>query len=1020
MLGHFSSRRAMNLARKTVLCALLAASVVHAEKRVLQPAHMLDDFSGNSLGQWACYPAVQDVGYNPSLSPTNEFGALDGRSLMRVVRPVSTGRLRFGFIKKLGLVAGRSVGLSFSYRLIPAESAASIEIGLVGDTRPYLIHVQASPATAWSQAKVQFRDVPSGTNLEALYITVTYEHGNPDIDYRFLIDNVSVEAERAAEFQIQTPRSTAISPWKSRVSAVTYAPGETIHLAASAPVPLAKVSCVLADQDGHRIVSRDLKLDGGLWIDPSLYTVRNDDPTGVWHASLRGATADGSVIVSDLRILVRPPRSDIHPTLYFGPNERAALVARTEDPALGPVWNQLRSLAERSRNTGGIAQGGKIFQLLDARFLLPTLPGYFDVLNRASDRLLYNSLDAYVTADPQARSVAKAALLEIARWETWTPPWFEAHGQHTYYPAGELATTVAFAYDLLYQDLSGSERNLVQRALTGRIIEPVYREYVLDNRIMVNTSNWIGHTVGGAILAALAISQRDDNEELNTYLGGLLMKLEDHMSASYLSDGSYGEGVSYQEFDLKTLTLALTALQRVYGIDYWNRTYVKDSLKYPLFTLAQPTRDSLDMGDTHPPAGYSLAAILQHSRDPVQRWYYDRFEHRSVADFLFPPADVVAQPPSQPVSRIFDQKGNAVFRTGWGPDDAILLYRAGPNFNHNHADQGEFLLRAFGENLATEAGYTDYYKDPYYANYFSQAPGHNTVLIDGDPASQQIADTPQFRALASYPRITDSVTTDSYDALGSELASVYQDKLKSYTRRIVFLKPRYVVIYDDIMAVKPQTRFDWLLHVEDRNRLELAPTGALYRGAKAAMAVRILQPESQRLSVEDGHLPVALFTPVAPETIPAQPGVLDIASRASESSTRFLIVLTLGRASNEMAALNSAVQGVAGDGCSGVQIGDADVLFRQHGSPYARYGDWRTDAQAWTVGGSLISGELVTSMTKAGKIVFASDHPVSFAARVESQRINLVVTADMPALVRFYTGFQARVAAGRTEFALNR
>ena len=725
----------------------------------------------------------------------------------------------------------------------------------------------------------------------------------------------------------------------------------------------------------------------------------------------RGA-GDGNTISTDLRILVRPPRSDIHPRLYFGPRDRSGLIARTHDSKLGALWDQLLSMANKSRNTGDIAEGGKIFQLLDARYLLPTLPGYFDFLNRGSDRLLYNSVDAYVTSDPAARSVAKSTLLEIARWDTWTPPWFEAHGQHTYYPAGELATSVAFAYDLLHGDLSGSERNFIRHALIERSIKPVYREYVLDNRIMANTSNWIGHTVGGAILALLAITDGNDDPELNTYLGGLLMKLEDHMAASYLSDGSYGEGISYQEFDLKTLTLALTALQRVYGIDYWNRTYVKDSLEYPLFTLAQPIQDSLDMGDTHPPSGYSLAAILQHSRDPLVRCYYDRFEHRSITDFLFPPSQIMAKPPGEPVSRVFDEKGNAVFRTGWDPDDAILLYRAGPTFNHNHADQGQFLLRAFGENLATEAGYTDYYKDPYYANYFSEAPGHNTILIDGNPASQEIADTAQFRALTSYPRITDSITTQSYDALGSELSSVSRGRLKSYTRRIVFLKPNYVVVYDDIVATKPQTRFDWLLHVEDRNGLELSPTGTVYRAEKAAMGVRTLQPATTNAEVEGGHLPVALFNPVAPKGIPTEPGILDIASRASGTSIRFLVLLTLGRIPKEIGALNSAVQSVSGEGCTGIHIGDTDVLFRRREDPFAQYEDWRTDARAWTSSGSLISGELVSSMKKAAQSVFQSDRPVNFASIDKGGETRLVISTKMPATVRFYTGFVPAPAPG--------
>ena len=58
---------------------------------VLEPTVMAESFAGDSLGQWASYPPAQDVGYEPSLTPTSEFDAPGGRALMRVVNPVFPG-----------------------------------------------------------------------------------------------------------------------------------------------------------------------------------------------------------------------------------------------------------------------------------------------------------------------------------------------------------------------------------------------------------------------------------------------------------------------------------------------------------------------------------------------------------------------------------------------------------------------------------------------------------------------------------------------------------------------------------------------------------------------------------------------------------------------------------------------------------------------------------------------------------------------------------------------------------------
>ena len=78
---------------------------------------MQEDFQGDGLGQWASYPPVQDIGYEPSLTPTEEFGAPGGRALMRVLQPTRSGSLRFGFIKKIDLTADENARFSFSYRL---------------------------------------------------------------------------------------------------------------------------------------------------------------------------------------------------------------------------------------------------------------------------------------------------------------------------------------------------------------------------------------------------------------------------------------------------------------------------------------------------------------------------------------------------------------------------------------------------------------------------------------------------------------------------------------------------------------------------------------------------------------------------------------------------------------------------------------------------------------------------------------------------------------------------------------
>ena len=1006
-----------------VLCALPCAAA-DPPKPAVSPYTWREDFRGGSLAQFASYPPVQDIGYDPSLSPSTEFNPPNGRALMRVVKPTRAGPERFGFIRALDLLTSATGTLSFTWRLDFARPEDQIEVGIAAsDGKRYASAIPIQAGEGWRTVRIPLlqlldeagRGAPPMTGIEALYLVANLKHASPDVTYRFLLGNLQLSAARALRFELRSPRSVSIAHWPELFGTAAWEAGRPIAVEAVAPLPLSQAQCALQDQDGRTLDTQSLSGRGQIW---SGNVALNRAPPGILTLILSGTSADGKRISTSIRLLRRPPGALAHPRLFFGPADRARLIARTEDPTYAPIWRSLRERARSSRSRRDLSRASAIFALLDPDYLLPTLPAYFDIVTPAGESVELNALDAYLTGDPESYASAKATLLAIAGWNTWAPPWFRAHGQQTYYPAGQLAAKAAFAYDLLYDRLTPDERSLVRRSLREYGIARAYREYVEDNRLLANTSNWLGHTVGGALLAASAIWDDEADAELPLYANGLLRKFEDHLAASYLADGSYGEGISYQEFDLETTSLALTAVERVFGIDYWDRSHVKDSLWYPLSTLAQPAGGSLDMGDTHPPSGYSGAAVVARSGNPVFAWFYNRFPHTSLLDFLFAPSTASASPPPAPGSRYFAGKGNVIFRTGWTEDAAILLFRAGPNFNHNHADQGSFLLRAFGENLAVEGGYADYYRDPHYDSYFKQAIGHNVVLVDQDPASQEIADTLRFPALSRYPRIQDVLLGPSVGIMASDLRQVYRGRLRSYERSILMVGSDYLVVSDDLVANRTPARFDWLLHLPDLARVKTEGETGWYAGPKAALAVRALLPSGASWSVETGPIPYSVFNPSAPAAPPPNPAILELGAPHPAPQTRFLVLLAPARTEAGARAFVSAVRPIRQAGWAGFETrgspenhgnpGNPEdredlVLFRQ-GAPGQEtpYADWSTDAAVClsrrALGrDALLAARSVTMLKRSGRVLFASDRPVTFAADYHPDRVELTVNAPEPA-----------------------
>lgn len=992
---------------------------------LFEPSVLTDAFDGDSLGQWASYPPAQDVGYEPSLTPTTAFDAPGGRALMRVVKPIVPGPLEIGFIQEVRLVVSPSADLALSYRLEPSALSGAIELGLAGrDGRRYTHRLPAASG-AWTTITSRwsaFRDAAGqppreGTGVEAVYVVAHIDHASPDITSRLLLDDVRLSASREARFDVREPLGRQLEPWAEQVSNRVYRHGDRIGIEAHAPVALARATWLLTGPSGQPIGRGELRGADRAWHHASAHQVSLEDPRGVWRLRLEGKTADGRILRTDVRLLVAPPRAGAHPRLYFDADDVVTLRARRQHPALAELWAGLRKSASAARETGPIAHGGDTFARLDSTYLLPTLLGYFDVLNRGRARISTNAFVGLLDDDAAARQAARTALLEVASWQTWVPPWFEAHGQHTYYPVGQLASAVAFAYDVLHDELSADERRRVRRALLERAILPTWREYVLDNRIMADTSNWISHTVGGSIIAAAAIfgdGTEEEDEALALPLNGLLMKIEDHMAASFLKDGSYGEGISYLEFDLETLGPMLYALERVFGQSYWERTQVRESLQYHLHTLADPIGESLDMGDTHPPGGHNIQPVIARSDDPVLRWLGDRFERRTIYDFLFFDERVAPRPPSGSGSRIFAVKGNAVFRTGWTGDDGLVLFRAGPTFNHNHSDQGSFQFRALGETLVTEAGWSDYYKDPYYDTFYTQAAGHNTLLVDGNPASQDIGDTPQFAALDRYPRITDATVSATYDAVGSDLTSVYRGRLQRYVRRLVYLKPDVLVVFDRVRSSGEAASYTWRLHVPSRDGLTVKTSGpapnATYGGEHAAMAIQPLSSAPIALKAGDGHIPYPVFAARTPPSVPPQPAFLDIVTATAARDAWFMVALVPAETVDAATAKAADLTPLTAAGWTGMSMmrdGARTLVAFSVGdaSSTTNLEQWRTDAEAWvaTLAGTevrQVGAQQVREVHHDDRLVFESDQEVSIALDYSSTGLTGSIDAEAPSSVR--------------------
>jgi hypothetical protein len=163
----------------------------------------------------------------------------------------------------------------------------------------------------------------------------------------------------------------------------------------------------------------------------------------------------------------------------------------------------------------------------------------------------------------------------------------------------------------------------------------------------------------------------------------------------------------------------------------------------------------------------------------------------------------VAPAPPQPSSHeLFGAGGYVVMRSGWGPRDHQIIFDVGPlgpsrAAGHAHADLLSVQCALFGEPFIVDPGTFRYAADPLWRDSFRSTAAHSTVTVDGlgqampsRPFAWQATPRARLRRFASDESLGYAdAEHDAYVRLPDPVV---------HRRRILFLKPRCLVIVDDL------------------------------------------------------------------------------------------------------------------------------------------------------------------------------------------------------------------------------
>jgi hypothetical protein len=521
-------------------------------------------------------------------------------------------------------------------------------------------------------------------------------------------------------------------------------------------------------------------------------------------------------------VLGNAQRASTHPRLFFTSKDLKML--RSKTMVLQNLWDLVRSSADES--------------------LTEQPPQVFD--RDSAEAAIYPAQSLafafLVTGKEQYARKALAFVHAVTEWSDWIDP------SEGIVDLGTSWTTlgVSIVYDWLHDYMNETENALVRTAISQKGAFPIFKAATISGDSGWPYAGWWrdrfhnNHAIiayGALGVAALALL--GEVPEAETWLD-----LARHRIVNVLDsggeNGGWGEGIHYWQYGMYPLVFFVDALRRVTGEDLYQNSFLREMLYFPLYSLSRGGKGFLTFCDSfyspktptptlHRDIGALVARLASEYRDPYGQWLVDtllkevRWLWKGPWAFIwYDPSLLPRDPVDLPLVRHFVGLGWVIMRTGWSIGDIMFAFKSGPIWNHGHADQNSFILEASGERLVDDLGYGDPVHNPDYfggepLDYHIASVSHNTILVNGkgqvDPReywSQLDKKRPPYVG-GTIQELVRLIGPSGVDSVLGDATKAYSGLLTGFRRQVVFVRPRYFVIVDQLSATTG-SMFEWLLH----------------------------------------------------------------------------------------------------------------------------------------------------------------------------------------------------------------
>lgn len=576
-----------------------------------------------------------------------------------------------------------------------------------------------------------------------------------------------------------------------------------------------------------------------------------------------------------------------HPRLLFGRNDLQTLREQGQGTHQ-EIWTAIKTFADTLVGTAPPAQPAADMTEEDFR--------------AAGDLLIPLGFSCLITEDDAYCGAARDYLLAYAGWQQWDVPDRRDLG------TAHMLFGASLAYDWVYNMLDENDRSTIAAAIAGHTQEmyqasagPYSDAYTnwwagsyVQNHFSTNNSalGMAGLALAGDVDADTTAWIEQATSEL-TIITDLLEQI---------NDGSWHEGTYYQSYMLTMMLPFLTNLRALRQIDLLPDSYLRHVADWQIYNYLPGRHEFiLAYGDFEPWWGnaFDRQNLLRFAAaeydSPAAEWMAQQVVATTgrgtggasvpwqvMEYFYYDPTVATGSPGELNSAQLFPDLGAVIWRTGWEPDSLVFALKGGSyggrfametfahqlypwgescadvgctfNVSHDHADANTFYLYNQNQWLANEwAGYG-----------VADTTSHNTVVIDGQnqflPTTSDYAHPEAFSGTEGY--ISAHVEGRGFNYVASNATGRYTPvigDLHDFTRHVVFIRPGYLLMLDNLDADDPHTYY-WIAHFAESVAIE----DNWIRGNAAenqVLAVGIASPQPFDAITSEDALPYARVAP---------------------------------------------------------------------------------------------------------------------------------------------------------------